>query len=158
MVNLLELKSLNKNWFIDGWIDFEYKKYELLAYLQKVDQLFNQTKLYPYFSDLINHYSYVNEYMKNESDFKSNFNKNIKSIDLKNLQLNYKSNFKKHYIIEEMLNIIHFAQKELKTRRNEPKYIREIAEFISSHKGIKIESLASMTKINSEKLFRRLLD
>ena len=49
-------------------------------------------------------------------------------------------------------------EKKLKTRKNEPKYIREIAEFISSHKGIKIESLASMTKINSEKLFRRLLD
>ena len=49
-------------------------------------------------------------------------------------------------------------EKKLKTRRNEPKYIREIAEFISSQKGIKIESLASMTKINSEKLFRRLLD
>ena len=49
-------------------------------------------------------------------------------------------------------------EKKLKTRKNEPKYIREIAEFISSHKGIKIESLANMTKINSEKLFRRLLD
>ena len=49
-------------------------------------------------------------------------------------------------------------EKELKTRRNEPKYIREIAEFISSHKGIKIESLASTTKINSENLFRQLLN
>jgi TatD DNase family protein len=49
-------------------------------------------------------------------------------------------------------------EKELKSRRNEPKYIREIAEFISHHKGIKIESFADITKSNSEKLFGRLLD
>jgi hypothetical protein len=121
-----EFKSLKKNWFVDGWIDFEYKKYELLAYLQKVDQLFNQNKLYPYFSDLIYHYSYVNEYIQNERDFKSNFNKNIKSIDLKNLELNFKSEFKKHYIIEEMLNIIHFAQKELKTSIDQGEELYEL--------------------------------
>ena len=49
-------------------------------------------------------------------------------------------------------------EKKLKTRRNEPKYIREIAEFISTQKGIEIEDLADIAKNNSENLFGRLLD
>ena len=49
-------------------------------------------------------------------------------------------------------------ENKLKTRRNEPKYIREIAEFISNQKGIEIEDLANIAKNNTENLFGRLLD
>ncbi|MBC8227619.1 MAG: TatD family hydrolase [Gammaproteobacteria bacterium] len=49
-------------------------------------------------------------------------------------------------------------EKKLKTRRNEPKYIREIAEFISNQKGIEVEDLANIAKNNTENLFGRLLD
>ena len=66
------LNALSKNWFSDGWIDYEYKKYELLSYLQKIDKLFNQTKLYPYFSDLINHYQNISKYIDLQKDFKKN--------------------------------------------------------------------------------------
>ena len=49
-------------------------------------------------------------------------------------------------------------ENKLKTRSNEPKYIREIAEFISNQKGIEIEDLANIAKNNTENLFGRLLD
>ena len=139
------VNSLNKNWFIDGWIDFEYKKYELLAYLKKVDKLFNQTKLYPYFSDLINHYSNLNHYIKNQENFKTNFKRNINSIDLKNLELNFKSKFKEHEIIEEMLSIINFAQKELK---NSIEQGEELYEFIFSK--MTIDSVGLIPFYNKE--------
>ena len=139
------VNSLNKNWFIDGWIDFEYKKYELLAYLKKVDKLFNQTKLYPYFSDLINHYSNLNHYIKNQKDFKTNFKRNLNSIDLKNLELNFKTKFKEHEIIEEMLSIINFAQKELK---NSIEQGEELYEFIFSK--MTIDSVGLIPFYNKE--------
>ena len=58
--------KLNNNWYSDGWIDFELKKYKLLAYLQKADDFFKQSKLYPVLSELIQHYNHLNNYQKNQ--------------------------------------------------------------------------------------------
>ena len=41
------MKSLSETWFAEGYIDFELKKYTLLAYLQQVNKYFNENKLYP---------------------------------------------------------------------------------------------------------------
>ena len=51
------MKALSETWFADGYIDFELKKYTLLAYLQQVNKYFNENKLYPQLSDLIFHYN-----------------------------------------------------------------------------------------------------
>ena len=50
------MENLSKNWFVEGWIDFEYKKYILLAYLQKIKNSFDQVELYPHLSNVIQHY------------------------------------------------------------------------------------------------------
>jgi hypothetical protein len=50
------MNSLSKNWITENHIDFEYKKYMLLAYLQHVSEDFTETKLYPSLSDLVAHY------------------------------------------------------------------------------------------------------
>ena len=42
------MKTLSETWFADGYIDFELKKYVLLAYLQEVSKCFNENKLYPH--------------------------------------------------------------------------------------------------------------
>ena len=60
------MKSLDKNWFADGIIDFEYKKYILLDYIQSVRKCFLQNKLYPAFSDLISNYRNLLEFGNNE--------------------------------------------------------------------------------------------
>lgn len=41
------MKTLSENWLTDGWIDFEYKKYILLACLQHVGGQFKEVKLDP---------------------------------------------------------------------------------------------------------------
>jgi len=51
------LKSLGLNWFIEGSIDFEYKKYILLDYLQEINRHFDKSKLYPNLTDLVFHYN-----------------------------------------------------------------------------------------------------
>ena len=47
------MKSLSETWFAEGYIDFELKKYTLLAYLQEVNKYFDANKLYPQLADLI---------------------------------------------------------------------------------------------------------
>ncbi len=50
------MATLNKNWITEKAIDFEYKKYILLAYLKQVSQNFEENKLYPSLAELIGHY------------------------------------------------------------------------------------------------------
>lgn len=50
------MKQLSETWFAEGRIDFELKKYTLLAYLQEVNSHFNENKLYPQLADIIFHY------------------------------------------------------------------------------------------------------
>ena len=38
------MKSLGINWFIEGSIDFEHKKYILLDYLQEINRHFDRSK------------------------------------------------------------------------------------------------------------------
>ena len=47
------MNNLSETWFAEGYIDFELKKYTLLAYLQQVNKYFNENKLYPQLADVI---------------------------------------------------------------------------------------------------------
>jgi hypothetical protein len=61
------MKTLSQTWFADGYIDFELKKYTLLAYLQEINRYFCQNKLYPQLADIIFHYNNLVE-RKNRKD------------------------------------------------------------------------------------------
>lgn len=47
---------MGENWLTEGLIDFEYKKYLVLAYLSRVKASFDKTELYPFLSELVSHY------------------------------------------------------------------------------------------------------
>lgn len=51
------MKKLSANWFAEGLIDFEYKQYVLLAYLQAVHKHFDDQLLYPALSEVVFHYN-----------------------------------------------------------------------------------------------------
>lgn len=42
------MKLFEYNWLSSKWVDFEYKKFTLLAYLQHVEKKYSQSKVYPY--------------------------------------------------------------------------------------------------------------
>ena len=58
--------NLSKNWITEGIIDFEYKKYILLAYLQHIKSEFDERKLYPMLSDLFFHYQNLLQFKENK--------------------------------------------------------------------------------------------
>ena len=106
--------KLNNDWYSEGWIDFELKKYTLLAYLQKADDFFKQSKLYPVLSELIKHYNHLNNYEKNQEKLISNLKKEIESIDIKKMKIIFKKHHFSEKFIDELMKIIHFAKRELK--------------------------------------------
>ena len=76
------MQKLNDNWITEKHIDFEYKKYVLLAYFQEVSNDFNGVRLYPVLSDLITHYRNTLAFKENKGRIANAFPKRISSIDI----------------------------------------------------------------------------
>jgi hypothetical protein len=109
------MKSLSETWFADGYIDFELKKYTLLAYLQEVSRYFNQTKLYPQLSDLIFHYNNLVAFRENKKFLQEHFPKRLTGIQMEKLQLLYQQIVEDDDMMKELESIIHYAAAEMKS-------------------------------------------
>jgi hypothetical protein len=107
------MESLDKNWFVNGLQDFEYKKYVLLAYLQHIRKKFDEAMLYPFFSDLTEHYQNLADFEKNQNDLKNHFPKRIERLDFKNLSFEYNSTEKNPEEINEIEQIVRYAMPKL---------------------------------------------
>jgi hypothetical protein len=103
------MKHLNYNWLTDGLIDFEYKKYILLAYLQEVSKNFDQNRLYPFLSDLITHYNNIVSIKEHKQQVANQFPKKLTKIDLQNFKLFYENMVHDDRYMEVIEEIIDFA-------------------------------------------------
>tara|TARA_R110002020_G_scaffold430612_2_gene640312 strand:+ start:43 stop:753 length:711 start_codon:yes stop_codon:yes gene_type:complete len=122
------MKSLPKNWITEGHIDFEYKKYQLLAYLQETNKHFNEMKLYPSLSELIDHYKYLNDLKSGSSELTKLFPKKLDSIDFQKGKLNYQSKVDDDGIMKELSLITEFALPKLVSQIEEGKIIYDYVE------------------------------
>ncbi len=122
------MKALSQNWFIENLIDFEYKKYELLGYLQGIKQEFKEEKLYPALSDLITHYNNLVSIKNNKQMLSESFGKSLSKIDLEKLRLIYESIEKDNQMLHEIENIIDFSIPQLECYLNEGKNIYNLME------------------------------
>ena len=107
--------NLSDNWITEGTIDFEYKKYLLLAYLRDIDLYFKDEKLYPPFSDLIQHHRNLLHLRHQLKLMEEKFPKELTEVDLKQMQLLYEK-MKEDKTMEEIENIINFALPEMETK------------------------------------------
>ena len=103
------MKSLSETWFADGYIDFELKKYTLLAYLQEVNKYFNENKLYPQLADVIFHYNNIVSFRENKKFLQEQFPKKLTGIQLQKLQLLYEQMSEDDELMHELEDIIHYA-------------------------------------------------
>ena len=101
--------KLLDNWLTNGLIDFEYKKYILLAYLQHAKEAFAQRKLYPTFSDLIFHYKNLIQVHEGKQLLYQNFPKEISKADFEKLKLSYKMIVEDDEIMQTISELIFFA-------------------------------------------------
>ncbi|MCC6384175.1 MAG: hypothetical protein LC117_08445 [Bacteroidia bacterium] len=103
------MESLSKNWITEKYIDFEYKKYVLLAWLQHVNDKFSDIKLYPSLSELIEHYRNVIALKESKHNLFDQFPAKLSGTDLKNFKLMYDKLIEDDTLMQEIENIISFS-------------------------------------------------
>lgn len=123
------MKQLSETWFAEGRIDFELKKYTLLAYLQEVGRFFTESKLYPQLADIIFHYNNIVAFRENKKYLQEHFPKKLTGIQMEKLQLLYEQMIQDDELMQELEYIIHYSEEKIKnTIRNGT----EIYEFVEN--------------------------
>ena len=122
------MTTLPRNWITEGHIDFEYKKYQLLAYLQETDKHFNAMKLYPVLSELIAHYHDLEELKSSKTELNGHFPKTLDSIDFQTGKLNYHSKVSEDGMMKELSMITEFALPKLVSQIEEGRPIYDFVE------------------------------
>jgi hypothetical protein len=117
------MKKLSDDWFIEGSLDFEYKKYILLAYLQHVSQQFAEVKLYPAFSELIFHYRNLSLFRDNQQKLRSRFPSRLNEEELQKLRLTFELTIEEGEDLKEIDAIISYALPSIQTHIREGKGI-----------------------------------
>ncbi len=107
------MEKLSKDWLTQGLIDFEYKKYLLMGYLQTVQKSFDRTELYPFMSDLVFHYRNLLSIKENKSLIRESFPKEISIEDFNRLELSYRKLIDDDAVMSELESIIEFALPQL---------------------------------------------
>ncbi len=108
------MKQLSETWFAEGRIDFELKKYTLLAYLQEVNKHFDENKLYPQLADMIFHYNNIVAFRENKKYLQEHFPKKITGMQMQKLQLLYEQMIEDDELMQELEDIIHYSAGKIK--------------------------------------------
>lgn len=122
------MKSLSETWFAEGYIDFELKKYTLLAYLQEVDRYFNENKLYPQLADVIFHYNNIAAFRENKKFLQEHFPKKLTGVQLQKLQMLYEQMISDDELMQELEDIINYSAGKIKSTINNGTEIYEFVE------------------------------
>ncbi len=124
------MKQLAPNWLTESHIDFEYKKYMLLAYLQDVSKHFDRNFLYPGMADLVRHYRSLVQLRDSRQHMVGQFPERIAAADFEHFRVVFKKIVEDDQIMQELVNIIDFSIPEFEKHLQEGK---RIFEFVESH-------------------------
>ena len=120
--------SLNKNWITEKLIDFEYKKYILLAFLKEVSDNFEYNKLYPHLSELVEHYRQVLSIKENKQNLLNAFPQKIQKFNIENFKISYEKIIQDDSVMNEIESIIDFSIPQFQHHLNEGKKIYDYIE------------------------------
>jgi hypothetical protein len=122
------MDKLSNDWLTQGLIDFEYKKYVLLAYLKTVRDSFNKVELYPFMADLVFHYRNLMAVKENKALIRESFPKELSLEELNTLELSYRKLVEDDAVMTELESIIEFAIPQIKNSLQEGSIIYEFVE------------------------------
>ncbi len=132
------MESLKYDWLTEGLIDFEYKKYVLLAYLKDVREKFNTTRLYPFLSELIFHYNNLQKLKEHKKLLYEGFPSSISKADFAKLKLTYKKVIQDDETVKVMEDIITYALPQIDQIIGEGK---ELFDFVRTNIEFEIVGL-----------------
>jgi hypothetical protein len=107
------MKELSQNWFIEGSIDFEHKKYILLDYLQEINRHFDKSRLYPNLTDLIFHFNNLLYFKKNKTVLQQAFPQRLTKADIEAVKLTYQKIVDDDSSMREIETIISYALQKM---------------------------------------------
>lgn len=142
------MKTLSQTWFADGYIDFELKKYTLLAYLQEINKCFTENKLYPQLADVIFHYNNLVVFKENKKLLQDQFPKRLTGLQIEKLQLLYEAMIEDDELMQELEEIINYSAGKMKRTISSG---TEIYEFVES--SLTIEPVGLVPLDNKEGYF-----
>jgi hypothetical protein len=122
------MKHLSETWFAEGYIDFELKKYTLLAYLQEINKYFNENKLYPQLADLIFHYNNIIAFRENKKYLQEHFPKKLTGIQIEKLQVLYEQMIADDELMQQLEEIINYSADKMKSAISNGAEIYEFVE------------------------------
>ncbi len=103
------MTKLSSQWLTDGILDFEYKKYVLLAYVQHVRQEFSNQILFPHLAQVREHYDSSVTLKESQQSLCARFPKNLTGIDPSQLRWIYQNTYQDSTHLEELGDILEFA-------------------------------------------------
>ena len=103
------MTKLSSEWLTDGILDFEYKKYVLLAYLQHVRQEFRNLVIYPHLPQVREHYDSSVTLKESQQSLRTRFPKDMTGIDPWQLKWIYQDVYRDGTHLEEIGEILEFA-------------------------------------------------
>ncbi|MFT3683063.1 MAG: hypothetical protein QM791_22580 [Ferruginibacter sp.] len=122
------MKTLSETWFAEGYIDFELKKYTLLAYLQHINKGFSENRLYPELADIIFHYNNIVAFRDNKKTLQNNFPKRLSGIQLQRLTLLYEQVIEDDELMKELEDIMYYASAQMQQTISDGTGIYEFVE------------------------------
>ena len=127
------MKKLSETWFAEGYIDFELKKYTLLAYLQEINRVFRETKLYPQLADIVFHYNNMVAFRDNKKLLQDDFPKRLSGVHIERLSLLFEQVIEDDDMMKELSDIIAYATGKMKKTIDSG---TEIYEFVEDKMNI----------------------
>ncbi|GAB3884436.1 hypothetical protein [Spirosoma agri] len=103
------MKKLQSDWFTQNWLDAEYQKYVLMAYLQAVRQNFTENRLCPDLPDLRDHYETGVRFSRGKGTLNAAFPKRADRVTGPPPRIEYKSEVTDDEFMTELDTIMNFA-------------------------------------------------
>ncbi|MBI2271596.1 MAG: hypothetical protein HYU69_14725 [Bacteroidetes bacterium] len=119
---------LSKNWLTEKHIDFEYKKYVVLAYIKEVSENFESNRLYPSLSELVEHYRQLISIKENKQHLKDAFPQRMQQVDMERFLISYEKMVEDDALMAELESIIEYSIPQFKHSLSEGKKIYDFIE------------------------------
>jgi len=100
---------LDLNWLFHENLDFESKKYKLLAYVQRTETAFDSKKLYPFLNDVKLQKENLRQIKNSKSSLSKAMPKTLSSIDVLNMTLDYQSGLTQRSEMDYLDEILRFS-------------------------------------------------
>lgn len=122
--------ELPEHWLTHPLLDAEYKRYELLAFLQHVERRYAQKKLFPYKQQVQRHNDTLSNFSAALNELEASFPKKLKGLDHKAMRLHFEAMFQNGNEMGEIERIVEHA---LPLLRSNLAHAEELLDELKTH-------------------------